>query len=251
MSYKADDILRGNGFYLEDGAWYELTSSVSRAEANFLRELINTYKPKATLEIGCAEGISSMVICETIGPDKIHMIIDPNQGGNWKNMGINNLKKSGLNNYTLIEDYSEFVLPMLLKEGKQFDFIFVDGWHTFDHVMVEFFYINRLLKREGIVAFDDVSLIPLNRLMRYISNYPNFEAVGAAGEFYESPNRKILDKVKKLINILAFPLGTKLKREFLSDTVVRSSQSLKIDGSITAFRKTAADTRGWAWYEAF
>ena len=251
MDKHVDIMLEKNGFNLEDDTWHQLTSSISLVEAGFLRTLINTYNPTSTLEIGCAEGVSSMVICEAIDGENIHTILDPNQSGHWKNMGVNNLKKSGLNNYTLIEDYSEFVLPALLKEGRQFDFIFVDGWHTFDHVLLEFFYINRLLSIGGIVAFDDVALLPLNRVMRYISNYPNFEIVGAAGEFYESPKRKSLDKLKKVVNIITTPFGTKLKKEFLSDSVVRSSESLKINGSIAAFKKTANDERGWAWYESF
>ena len=245
------DIIAKNGFTLENGQWYTLTSAISRPEAEFLKGIISSNKFSETLEIGCAEGVSSMVICETIGKNSTHTILDPNQSGYWENMGVTNLKKYGLNNYNLIEEYSEFALPQLLKEHKQYDFIFVDGWHTFDHVLLEFFYINRLLSIGGIVAFDDVALVSLNRVMRYISNYPNFEIVGAAGEFYESENRKLLDKVKRVINLLATPLGSKLKKEFLSDTVVRSNQSLKVDGSIAAFRKTSNDSRGWAWYEAF
>lgn len=251
MSEIVDEILKSDGFFLEDGNWYKLTSSISKVEADFLKGLINTCQPGATLEIGCAEGVSSMVICEAIGKENTHTILDPNQSGHWKNVGVNNLKKSGLDNYTLIEDYSEFVLPGLLKEGRQYDFIFVDGWHTFDHVLLEFFYINRLLNIGGIVAFDDVALLPLNRVMRYISNYPNFEIVGAAGEFYESPKRKSLDKIKKAVNLITAPFGTKLKKELLSDSVIRSSESLKINGSIAAFKKTANDERGWAWYESF
>jgi hypothetical protein len=251
MTNITTDIVTKNGFYLDNGEWYTLTSAIDQPEIDFLKDIINKNKFSKTLEIGCAEGISSMVICEAIGKDKTHTILDPNQSGHWKNMGVSNLKKSGLNNFELIEDYSEFVLPEFLKEGRQFDFIFVDGWHTFDHVLLEFFYINRLLNIGGIVAFDDVALLPLNRVMRYISNYPNFEVVGAAGDFYESPKRKSLDKIKKAVNLITAPLGQKLKKELLSDSVVRSSESLKINGSIAAFKKTANDERGWAWYETF
>ena len=251
MKTQTDEIFKNDGYLLENGKHYKLTSAISKVEAEFLRKLIETYKPSKTLEIGCAEGISSMVICETIGKENIHTILDPNQSGHWKNMGVNNLKKSGLNNFELIEDYSEFVLPGFLKEARQFDFIFVDGWHTFDHVLLEFFYINRLLRIGGIVVFDDVALLPLNRVMRYISNYPNFKVIGAAGEFYESSKRKSLDKIKKAVNLITAPFGQKLKKEILSDSVIRSSESLKIDGSIAAFKKTANDERGWAWYETF
>jgi len=41
-------------------------------------------------------------------------------------------------------------------QGERIDFAFIDGAHTFDHVLVDFFYIDRMLNVGGIVAFDDV-----------------------------------------------------------------------------------------------
>lgn len=251
MNKSIRDILDKNGFFLDTGEWYNLTSAISSVEADFLTELMKKNNPKTSLEIGCAEGVSSMVICDNAGPENVHTILDPNQTGHWKSMGLNNLRKLGFNNFNFIEDYSEFVLPDLLKKGKHYDFIFVDGWHTFDQVLLEFFYINRLLTVGGIVAFDDAALPPINRVMRYISNYPNFEVIGSAGEFYESKNRKRLDSLKAIIDTITMPMGKKLKKEFLNDMVVRSNQSIKINGSITAFKKVANDERGWAWYESF
>ena len=251
MNKSVREILDKNGFFLETGEWYSLTSAISTVEADFLTEIVKKINPETSLEIGCAEGVSSMVICDSVGPANIHTILDPNQTGHWKGMGLNNLTRLGFGNINFIEDYSEFVLPDLLKKGNSYDFIFVDGWHTFDQVLLEFYYINRLLVVGGIVAFDDTALPPINRAMRYISNYPNFEVIGAAGEFYESKKRKRLDSIKSIINTVTAPIGNKIKKEFLNDMVVRSNQSIKINGSITAFRKTANDERGWAWYESF
>ncbi len=244
-------ILEKNGFILENGDWYSLTSAISKNEALFIKEIISNSNPQSTLEIGCAEGVSSMVICSSISPNAHHTILDPNQYLEWKGMGIRNLKECGFSNFDLIEDYSEFTLPTLLKSGKRFDFVFVDGWHTFDHVLMEFLYINRLLNVGGVVVFDDVALPPLNKLMRYISNYPNYVPIGSAGPFYESNSRKVLDYFKRMISYIILPFGRKINNEFFDDTVLRSNSSLKINGSICAFKKIDDDKRGWAWYKHF
>lgn len=251
MQLKALELVQQGGFKLPNGDWYALTSNIDKDEILFLQSIITQYKPKKTLEIGCAEGTSSLAICELIGKDGQHTIIDPFQTTEWQSHGINNLKAAGFENFSLIEERSEIALPMLLKEGKTYDFIFVDGWHTFDHVMVEFFYINRMLPVGGVVVFDDTSLAGLNKLMRYISNYPNYECLGSAGEMPMSGQRKTLNTIKGIVNVVFSPFGEKVKRELLNDTVVRPDNSIKLNGSITAFRKTADDDRGWAWYEQF
>lgn len=251
MGLKALDILEKNGFTAADGSWYTLTSNIDRKEATFLEKLITGLKPKTSLEIGCAEGLSSLVICECIGSDAQHTILDPNQTTEWKSYGITNLKNAGFNNFSLIEERSEFALPQLLKEGKKYDFVFVDGWHTFDHVLVEFFYINNLLNVGGIVAFDDTSLQGINKVMRYISHYPNYECLGTDGEYEPTSNRKMLNVFKKTVNALFTPFGNRIKTEVLNDSVLRTDDALKLVGSLTAFRKTAEDDRHWAWYKPF
>lgn len=251
MSLKAIEILNQKGFNTSAGEWAGLTSAIDKDEALFLHKLITDYNPKNSLEIGCAEGISSLIICESISKASHHTILDPFQSTQWENKGIDNLKAAGFNNYSLIEERSEFALPELAKSGKSFDFVFVDGWHTLDHVMVEFFYINRMLPVGGIVVFDDTALAGLNKLMRYICNYPNYKCIGCVGEPELSSDRKRLNTVKKIVNTLFTPLGNRVKRELLNDTTVRTDKALNINGTVVAFQKTAEDDRGWAWYEIF
>jgi predicted O-methyltransferase YrrM len=251
MTLKAITILHNKGYKDANGNWVDLTSAIDHEEAMFLSQLVKDFNPQKTLEIGCAEGISSLAICESLGSNAHHTILDPFQSTQWKSSGINNLKAEGFKNFTLIEERSELALPQFLKEGKTFDFVFVDGWHTLDHVMVEFFYINRLLPVGGVVAFDDIALTGLNKLMRYISNYPNYKCVGSVGETEASSKRKMLNSIKKLFNGVFFFLPANIKKELLNDTVVRSDEKLQLNASVIAFQKTAEDDRGWAWYEMF
>ena len=67
--------------------------------------------------------------------------IDPFQKTQWNSNGLKLLTNSKLiNRHNLIEKSYE-ALPELLKDNKnKFDFIFIDGWHTFDYTLIDFFY---------------------------------------------------------------------------------------------------------------
>ena len=51
---------------------------------------------------------------------------------------------------------SELLLPQLLREGRQYDVIYIDGDHTGLGVAVDLAYSWRMLKPGGILAIDDM-----------------------------------------------------------------------------------------------
>ena len=83
------------------------------------------------------------------------------------------MEKSNFRNFTFHERKSEYILPKLAEEGNKFDFAFIDGWHTFDHTLIDFFYLNRMLDIGGILVIDDVGMPAINKLSRFIHTYPN------------------------------------------------------------------------------
>ena len=52
-------------------------------------------------------------------------------------------------------------------QGERIDFAFIDGAHTFDHALVDFFYIDRMLNVGGIVAFDDLGFPCIEKVCRF------------------------------------------------------------------------------------
>jgi hypothetical protein len=48
------------------------------------------------------------------------------------------------------------VLPRLAAAGARIQFAFIDGWHTFHHTLVDFFFVDRMLNVGEIVIIDDV-----------------------------------------------------------------------------------------------
>ena len=184
--------------------------------------------------------------------NSLHTIIDPFQQEQWKNIGITNLKRCNLTFYRFIKELSEIALPELLKNNEEFDFAFIDGWHTFDQALLDFFYINRMLKIGGTVVFDDTDLPSINRVVRYVTNYPNYVFIGNIGRNI-TIKRKIFNIVKTPLTLIskAIPEHKNLKHEIFSHTIIDSDRKLKLQSSMIAFKKIAEDKRAWDWYEPF
>lgn len=168
---------------VSDGATeYKLGAEIPRGEGEFICDLITRNRPRKTLEIGCAFGISSLFICDALRrteSDFVHIIIDPFQHEDWHGIGVGNLEKAGFSGrYHLIEKRSEIALPELLDSGEKFDFAFIDGWHTFDQTLVDFFYLNKMLNTNGLIVFDDAKWRSVRRVVRHALTYPCYRLAG-------------------------------------------------------------------------
>lgn len=160
-----NDLLRTRSAVGRSGKVFNDIASLStRNNLLFLRNAMLELKPKHTLEIGLAFGGSTLVFCaehQRLGhaPDKQHVAIDPYQPyAPYDEAGVVNVEKARLAGYLDYRpEFSEFVLPRLLETNHRFDFIYVDGSHLFENVLLDAFYCARLLNDGGVVAFDDCS----------------------------------------------------------------------------------------------
>lgn len=249
---KALDEYYKKGF-IEDETGYKINLNVAidKKEGLFIYNLIKDNSFKKTLEIGCASGVSSVFICSALNQyNSKHIIIDPNQSKEYHSIGINLLKKLGLNNFVFIEEKSEIALPNLLTQGHRIDFALIDGWHTFDHTLIDFFYIDKLLNVNGIVVIDDVHLPAIKKIIRYISNYQNYQIIDSV-KSKQSISRYLLNFSKSTLNIFSNFLGKRIKSEFFDSSVYKNDKSLKLYSSMIALKKIGEDKREWNWYEPF
>ncbi len=159
-------------------------TSISEPEGEFLWSLIRENGFRKTIEVGCALGVSSLYICDALSEvgDASHTMVDPNQTEQWQKTGVKNLEEHGFDCHTLIEKPSEIALPELLEAGESYDFAFIDGWHTFDHTLLDFFYMNRMVRVGGMIVFDDATWPAIAKLIRYIERYPCYEKILPPGE---------------------------------------------------------------------
>ncbi len=237
-----------------EGNLYDLGSNVDQKEGNFLFNLIRENNCSKTLEVGCAMGISSLFICSALNGIKgaSHTIIDPMQTTDWHSIGITQLNKAGIEYFKLMEEPSEFALPRLAEKGEKYDFCFIDGWHTFDHTLIDFFYIDRMLEPGGIVAIDDITFPGIKKLMRYIVNYPNYKVIGhVPAENHRSLMGHVYDGIIASFRPLSHLFPMKMRYRIFSDNVIRPDCKLRLDSSMIALQKTAPDNRRWDWYVDF
>jgi predicted O-methyltransferase YrrM len=231
-----------------------LQSAISETEGAFLHELVRSRPIRSSIEVGCGFGLSSAQICTALmdRPGARHLILDPFQTAVFKDAGVQLLRRIGVDFFELIEKPSEIALPGLLAAGEKFDFCFIDGFHTFDHTLIDFYYLNRMLRVGGIMAIDDVNHPAVNKAVKYMYTYPCYRLVGSAGR--RGGQRKLLNTAKAVLSTLLYPAvklcGESLSHEFLDSTLVRPGMRRALDTcTMAAFEKTAEDdSRDTNWF---
>jgi predicted O-methyltransferase YrrM len=159
----------------------KIEANINSKEGHFIENIIKKYNFKKCLEVGLAHGISSVYILKNKNTNLIS--IDPYQKEQWDNQALKFIKHLKLDDrHKLIEKKSYVALPDLLaKEGeKSFEFIFIDGYHTFDYSLLDFFYSDLLLKKDGIIIIDDALHFPVSDCIKYIErNYKHYKKIAS------------------------------------------------------------------------
>lgn len=157
-----------------------LSAGMREQEYERLRELLAKFQPQDCLEIGMANGGSSVVICQAIREqgEGRHRAIDPFQTvlNGFNGRGLEAVRKAGLtDSFELIEDFDYLALPKLVTNRQQFDFILIDGWHSFDYTFVDIFYADLLLKVGGVLAVHDSGWPSVYRACRFLETHKPYE----------------------------------------------------------------------------
>lgn len=150
---------------------------IPREAGNFIYNTVKTINPKATLEIGFGKGLSSLFILSALDKSSAfpHVVIDPFQISAYKGNGLKNVAYAGFSEHIeFIEDMSHIALhDLLVTKKRTFDFVFIDSCHKFDTTLVEWFYVNKMLKRGGVIAFDDC-IGPVASVLNYVEKNTDY-----------------------------------------------------------------------------
>jgi len=231
-----------------------LQSAVSREEGLFLRNLAARDGVRKTIEVGCANGVSTLSICAGLSSKEnvSHTAIDPVQLTEYKGRGIETSRRAGFRFVQLMDQGSEIALPSLLMKGEIYDMALIDGLHTADQTMIDFYYLDRMLRPGGILVIDDLHMPAVSKIVHYISTYPNYRLIGTSGR--RGMRRRLINIVKQAIAIPLWLLrkivGEPICREFVDVSMLDPKTLWTLDSfTMAAFEKTGEYQRGTIWYE--
>ena len=185
-----DEIESAGLTTLSDGTRVPVQGNIGPESGKVIERAIAATHPRTALEVGLAFGISTLYILDAMrlhgGGTLIGM--DPAQhDATWRGGGLYNVERAGFRNqYLFHEEPSQIVLPRLAAAGTRIQFAFIDGWHTFDHTLVDFFFVDRMLDVGGIVVIDDVGYPSIRRLCHFILSNREYTTV----DFASYPSKK-------------------------------------------------------------
>jgi predicted O-methyltransferase YrrM len=199
--------------------------------------------------VGLGFGISTLYILgamrESGGERLIGM--DPAQyDSHWRGGGLHNIRRAGYEElYEFRGSTSQEVLAMMAGQRQRIQFAFVDGWHTFDHTLVDFFYIDQMLEPGGIVVFDDVGYPSIRRVCDFILTNRQYEIVDSVR--MDGVNR-MKRSAKAWLGRLLDPLVRTDKTPSLQAKV---TESMIADVYFVGLRKVGDDSRSFDHFVHF
>ena len=183
-----DEMYEAGVVTADDGKQLPLRDfAVSREHGEVLAGAAQAIAPRATIEVGCASGLSTLHICRgrqvagCMEPGSAHTI-DLKQTTHWHNIGRRAIERAGLSETVcLYEEAAHTVLPRLV-DRLRIQFAFLDGWHMFDFVMVEAFYCDLMMDVGGVIALHDMFMPALQHFAAFWTTNRSYEPVRLAGE---------------------------------------------------------------------
>ncbi|HMI61523.1 MAG TPA: class I SAM-dependent methyltransferase [Puia sp.] len=244
MNLLLEEIFKTRTYTNSRNEIISINSETSRDQCEFLQSIIRENDFKNSLEIGFAFGMSTLAIVEEIARRQgHHLVIDKFQMDAWGGNGLDLVKKAGyLDQLEFVNEYCYMALPRLMLAGRRFDFAYIDSTKQFDWLMVNFFYIDKVMKVGGVVVFDDVNFPGIRRLLRYISRFPSYK-VHSQFPANKAPSR-LRQMSKWLKNIPK--AGHLLRSEILIP-----DYELGLNANCIALQKVDEDKRSWDWHVDF
>jgi predicted O-methyltransferase YrrM len=165
----------------DEGRAHPLHSAISAEYARALYGAVLARRPRTVVEIGMAFGISTLAILTAlreIGADGRLISIDPRQSTGFHGIGLANVRRAGLDGrHELIEAFDYAALPRLLERGTRPEFAYIDGWHTFDYTLLDFFYLDKLLEPGGVIGFNDAGWRSVHKVLGFVRTHRKYREI--------------------------------------------------------------------------
>lgn len=156
-----------------DGRTHSLdaVTRIALPQAELLGRLVRQYERRRTLEIGFAFGFSTLAILGGLkGREGVqHTSIDPYEELWWNGIGLEKVKEAGCAGiHRWIAEPTHMAVPGLIAAGETFDFIYVDGDHRYDALLVDFTLAQKVLEMGGMIVIDDLWMPAVQTVVNFI-----------------------------------------------------------------------------------
>jgi predicted O-methyltransferase YrrM len=153
---------------------------ISIEQGAMMHKLMRSHSIKRSLEVGFAYGYSTVWMLDALQSrsNAFHVAIDPWEEHTFHGIGLAQVKRLEFGvRFEWIKNLSIHALSDLIRKREKFDFVFIDGNHRFDDVIVDFYLSNELLWPGGLVVFDDMWLNSVQTATNFILNNRSYEVV--------------------------------------------------------------------------
>jgi predicted O-methyltransferase YrrM len=114
---------------------------ISVGQGAMMHKLMRAHSINRSLEVGLAYGYSTVWILDALQSrsNVCHIAIDPWEDHTFHGIGLDQVKRLGFGvRFEWIKNFSIHALCDLIRKEENFDFIYIDGNHRFDDVIVDF-----------------------------------------------------------------------------------------------------------------
>ena len=197
-------------------------------------DTVRRLKPRRSLEIGLAYGFSTVYILAAMEETGVgrHLALDPFQANQWHGVGALQARHFGMEqSFQLLEEYSSVALARLARLREEFEFIYIDGNHRFDDVLVDFTLSAEVCPIGGNIILDDmwmpairtaVSWVRSNRsdfreIPTPVGNIAHFERIGKDQRAWNHYVRFEVSRTIEEASTLPRRIGRHIKRLLVTD----------------------------------
>lgn len=163
------------------GEQISIHSNIPLMFAEVLYQAVLEQQPVLAIEVGMAFGVSSLAILTALsklGGNRQLISIDPFQSTDWRGCGLAAVERSGFQElHQLFEEPDYLVLPRLLATKRRIDFAYIDGWHTFDYTLLDFWYVDKMMQAGGVIAFNDCQMPAVEKVINCMLSHRRYAEI--------------------------------------------------------------------------
>jgi predicted O-methyltransferase YrrM len=243
------EIERSGMTELPSGERVPLHSHVGPGSGRVIRRAVELTAPRMACEVGLAFGVSTLYILDAMtdfGAGRL-LGMDPAQRDRtWRGGGLHNVGRAGYSDrYEFYEEPSQVVLPRVVAAGTRIQLAFLDGWHTFDHTLVDFFFMDKMLEPGGVLIMDDVSWPSIGRLCDFIVTNRAYSLLDIDPTQPKRSGRRALKRLaSRVLQPIVRTNATPSRSAALLEAPLRKAQ-------LVSLRKEADDSRSFNHFVAF